>query len=289
MEPRILVTGATGTVGNETVKALSSMGAHVRAGIRSVVKGENLKRLPGVEVVEIDFARPNTLAAAFTGIDTAFLITPFDEHQVDMAKQLIDAAQKAGVRHVVRLSASGAEAEPGIQLGRWHREAERYLEAAELNYTHLRPASFMQNFVNMHAQTIIQENAFYLPLGQGRVTYIDARDIGAVAAEILLRPEGHDGMAYTLTGPEALSGEEVAAILSQATGRTISYVDVPEDAARNAMQQQGLPTWMIDSLLELNSICRANCASGTTNTVEEIIGRPPHTFEAFAQAYKECF
>ncbi|QHL88984.1 NmrA family NAD(P)-binding protein [Nibribacter ruber] len=289
MEKRILVTGATGTVGNETVKALSAMGAHVRAGLRSVVKGENLKRLPGVEVVEIDFSRPATLTAAFTGIDTSFLITPFDEHQVEMAKQLIDAAQKAGVRHVVRLSASGAEAEPGIQLGRWHREAEQYLEAAHLHYTHLRPTSFMQNFVNQHAQSIQEENAFYLPLGNGRVTYIDVRDIAAVAASILLHPEGHDGMAYTLTGAEALSGDEVASALSQATGRAISYVDVPEEAARNAMQQHQLPAWMIDSLLELNGICKANYASGTTDTVQEITGRPPHTFADFAETYKACF
>ncbi|WP_207432506.1 SDR family oxidoreductase [Sabulibacter ruber] len=289
MAETILITGATGTVGSATVKALSALGATVRAGVRSVIKGDNLKRLPGVEVVEIDFSRPESLKVAFTGVSTAFLITPFAENQVEMAKMLVDAAQAAGLRHVVRLSASGAEVEPGIQLGQWHRMAEEYLKATELNYTILRPGSFMQNFVNQHAQSIIQENSFYLPLGNGRVSYIDARDIGDVAAEILLRPEGHDDRAYTLTGPQALSGYEVAEVLSSVTGRTIEYIDVPEEAARASMQQHGLPDWMTESLLELNAISRAGYASGVTGEVQEIIGRAPYTFQDFAQTYKECF
>ncbi|AKQ44724.1 FMN-dependent NADH-azoreductase [Rufibacter radiotolerans] len=289
MSEIILVTGATGTIGSATVKALDSLGADVRAGVRSLIKGENLRRLPGVELVELNFSHPESLRVAFTGVSTAFLITPFTEDQVQMAKQLVDAAQEAGVRHVVRLSASGAEAEPGIQLGRWHREAEDYLKGKELNYTLLRPGAFMQNFVHQHAASIKSENAFYMPMGQGRVSYIDARDIGEVAAEILLRPEGHDGKAYTLTGPEALSGEEIAEIFSSVLGREIKYVDVPEEGARNAMQQMQLPNWMIDSLLELYSISRAGYASGVTSDVQEVIGRRPYTFREFVETYHDCF
>ncbi|WP_205504051.1 SDR family oxidoreductase [Rufibacter psychrotolerans] len=289
MSDTILVTGATGTVGSATVKALSAVGARVRAGVRSTIKGENLKRLPGVEVVELDFARPETLAVAFTGVSTALLITPFAADQVEMARKLVDAAQAAGLRHVVRLSASGAEVEPGIQLGQWHRMAEEYLKATELNYTILRPGTFMQNFVHQHAPSIVQENSFYLPMGNGRVAYIDVRDIGDVAAEILQRPEGHDAKAYTLTGPQALSGYEVAQVLSTATGRTISYIDVPEEAARASMQQGGLPDWMTESLLELNAISRTGYASGVTSDVQQIIGRAPYSFQDFALAYKECF
>ncbi|RNI30791.1 SDR family oxidoreductase [Rufibacter immobilis] len=289
MSSIILVTGATGTVGSATVAALSSQGAKVRAGVHSLIKGENLKRLPGVELVEIDFARPASLAVAFTGVSTALLITPFTQDQVAMAQQLIDAAQAAGVRHVVRLSASGAEAEPGIQLGQWHRQAEEYIKTKELAYTLLRPTSFMQNFVHQQAGSIKEQNAFYLPMGNGRVSYIDARNIGEVAAEILLRPEGHDGKAYTLTGPQALSGSEVARIFSQVTGRTIAYQDVPEEAVRTAMQQQGLPDWMTESLLELHAISRAGYASGLTSDVQAVLGREPYTFQQFAETYKDCF
>ncbi len=261
----------------------------MRAGVRSLIKGDNLKRLPGVELVEINFERPESLAVAFTGVNTAFLITPFTADQVEMAQKLTDAAQAAGVRHVVRLSASGAEVEPGIQLGQWHRQAEDYLKSSGLNYTLLRPGSFMQNFVHQYAPSIKAENAFYLPMGNGRVSYIDVRDIGDVAAQILLHPDEHTQMAYTLTGPQALSGYEIAEVFSSATGRPIEYLDVPEEAARAAMQQQNLPDWMTESLLELNAISRAGYASGVTSDVQQIIGRPPYTFEEFAVTYRDCF
>ncbi|MBC3538435.1 SDR family oxidoreductase [Rufibacter sediminis] len=285
----ILVTGATGTVGSATVKALSGLGANVRAGVRSLIKGDSLKRLPGVDLVEMDFDRPESLAVAFTGVNAAFLITPFTQDQVQMAQQLIDAAKAAGVRHVVRLSASGAEAEPGIQLGRWHRQAEEYIKSSGIPYTLLRPGSFMQNFVHQYAHSIKQENAFYLPLGEGRVSYVDVRDIGEVAANILMNPEAHVNQVYTLTGPQALSGSEIAAIFSGVTGRTIRYVDVPEEAALNAMQQQGLPNWMTESLLELNAISKAGYSSGVTSDAPEVTGHPAHTFENFVQTYRDCF
>ncbi|RNI26334.1 SDR family oxidoreductase [Rufibacter latericius] len=285
----ILVTGATGTVGSATVKALSLLGTDVRAGVRSLIKGDSLKRLPGVELVEINFDRPESLAVAFTGVKTAFLITPFSADQVEMARKLIDAAKTTGVEHVVRLSALGAEAVPGIQLGRWHREAEDYLKSTGMKYTILRPGGFMQNYVNQHAPSIKQNNAFYLPQGDGRAGYIDVRDIGEVAARILMNPEEHAGKEYSLTGLQALSGYEVAEALSKATGRTIQYMDVPEEAARNGMQQQGLPAWMVDSLMELSALTRAGYTSGVTNDVQEIIGRSPFTFEEFAHTFRECF
>lgn len=289
MSDIILVTAATGTVGKETVKALSAQGVRVRAAVHSLIKGENLKRLPGVELVEIDFNRPETLRLAFTGVDKALLITPFVENQVAVGQELINAAQAAAVQHVVRLSASGAEAEPGIRLGREHREVEQSLQSAEINHTILRPTQFMQNFVNQHSATIKEQNAFYISLGQGRISYIDARDIADAAAEILLNPAPHHGRVYTLTGPEALSGEEVAAILSLVVGREISYVDVPAEAARQAMEAHQLPAWMVGSLLELQDISKAGYASGITEDLPQILGRQPYSFHDFAVAYKTCF
>ncbi|GGK58387.1 SDR family oxidoreductase [Rufibacter glacialis] len=289
MANKILVTGATGTVGSATVKALSSLGAEVRAGVRSLIKGDNLKRLPGVETVELNFSRPENLAVAFTGVGAVFLITPFAQDQVEMAQKLIDAAKGAGVKHVVRLSVIGADAEPSIQIGRWHRQAEEYLKASGLPYTLLRPGGFMQNFVNQYATTIKENNVFYQPNGEGRAGYIDVRDIGAVAAHILMNPSEHAGLAYTLTGPQALSGHEVAEIFTTVLGRPIHYKDIPEDAARTAMQQQGLPDWMTESLLELSAITRAGYTSGLTSTVQEMLGREPHTFQQFVEAHKDCF
>jgi len=289
MRQTILVTGATGTVGREVVKQLAMQDdIRVRAGVHSLIKGENLRRLPDVEIVEMEFTDPESLHAAFTHVDKVFLITPFADGQVDMAKKLIGEAKKAGVKHIVKLSALGADAEPGIQLGRWHREIERYIEQSGIPYTFLRPASFMQNFELHNSGTIKQEGKIYMPTGDGKVSYIDARDIAAVAVQVLTT-DGHEGQVYELTGPEAISVSEVADTISYVTGKPVDFVDVPEDAARQAMQQQNIPNWMTECLLELYGVHRAGYSENITGKVEEITGRKPHTFRQFVKEYKECF
>lgn len=289
MATTILVTGATGTVGTQLIKALSNRGLTVRAGVHSLIKGERLKQLnPDVQLVEIDYHKPETLRVALTGVTRLCLITPFSEDQVELAKGVIDAAREAGVEQVVRLSAAGADAEPGIQLGRWHREVEQYLAQSGLGYTILRPGSFMQNFANYNADSICHEGKLYMPLGEGQVSYIDARDIAATAAHILAADtQAHQGQAYTLTGPAALSTTEVAAAIGEATGQPVSYVDVSEEAAAQSMTAS--PAWMRDAMLELHGLAKAGYAAGTTSTVEEITGCPPHTFAQFAHDYSSCF
>jgi uncharacterized protein YbjT (DUF2867 family) len=289
MHETILVTGATGTVGREVIKQLSLVdGVRVRAGVHSVIKGENLKRLPDVELVEIEFTDPESLHAAFTHVDKVFLITPFTDNQVEMAKTLIDEAKKAGVKHIVKLSALGADQETGLLLGRWHREIEEYIAQSGIPFTFLRPSSFMQNLVNYNSKTIKEANTFYLSTGNGKVGYIDSRDIASVGVE-LLTGHGHEGMAYDLTGPEALSADELAAIISEVTGKPVNYTDVPEESTREAMKTENVPGWMIDAMLELHHSYKSGKGDYITNTVEELIGRKPHTFRQFVQDYKECF
>jgi uncharacterized protein YbjT (DUF2867 family) len=140
----------------------------------------------------------------------------------------------------------------------------------------------MQNFVEQYGDSIRGESKFHLPLGEGKIAYIDVRDIAAVAAAILTADiSQHHGQAYTLTGPAALTGQEVAEAIGQACGRPISYVDIPEEAARQAMAQ--LPAWMSDALLELNAMGKAGYAATTTTAVQDLTGHPPHTIEQFAR------
>jgi len=277
----ILITGATGTVGSETVKALAGDDVRVRAGVHSLIKGDRFRNLPNVEMVHLDFNNPDTLKAAFTGVTRVFLITPFTEDQVSIGKLLIDYAQEAGVKQVVRLSALGADAEPGIQLGRWHREIEEYLENSGLPYTILRPASFMQNFVQYNADSIRNEDKIYMPLGQGEIGYIDVQDIAEVARIVLMSPD-HLNQIYELTGPEALTVNDVAHALTQATNRLIVYVDVPEEVAAAAMAQNHMPDWMVSAMLELHGIAKAGYASNITNTVEKLTGLPARSIYDFA-------
>lgn len=288
MRQTILVTGATGTVGREIIKQLALQDVNVRAGVHSIIKGENLKRLPGVEIVELDFRNPDSLHAAFTHVDRLMLITPLSEDQLEMARNLVEEAKKQGVKYITKLSALGAGAEPGIQLGRWHRQMERYVEESGIPYTILRPAGFMQNLVNHSATSVKKEGKFYMPLGDGKVSYIDARDIAAVAVEVLLSDE-HAGKVYDLTGPEALSHQEMATLLSEATGKQIEFVDVPEEAARQTMESQHTPAAIADALLELYAAQKAGKSAKVTSTVQEITGRTPHSFRQFAKDYQECF
>ncbi|MGY2131505.1 SDR family oxidoreductase [Hymenobacter sp. HD11105] len=289
MSQTVLVTGATGTVGTEVVLALANRGVTVRAGVHSIIKGDRFSHITsGVQLVEMDFHKPETLHVALTGVGRVFMITPVTDDQVAISQQFIDIAKKTGVQQIVRLSVIGAEAEPGLQFGRWHREVEKYLEQSGLPYSLLRPSGFMQNFVEQYGHSIRQDGKFYLPLGEGKIAYIDVRDIAAVAASILTADIGqHQGQAYTLTGPAALSGHEAAQALRQATGRSIFYVDIPEEAARQAMAQ--LPAWMTDALLELHAMAKAGYAAATTSTVQELTGHPPFTFEQFAHDYKQHF
>lgn len=280
MASTILVTGATGTIGSEVVKALAAKpGVTVRIGVRSAAKAEKLAA-DNVVPVDFDYEKPETFAAAVKGADRLFLLTPSTADQVEMARKLIDAAKEAGVKHIVKLSAIGADMEPGIQLGRWHRAVEKLVEASGISYTILRPGSFMDNFINFAPPG--PDGNIYMPLGTGAVSYIDSRDVAAVAATVLTE-EGHYGKAYDLTGPEALKTDEVAKAIGEASGRDVHYVDVPDEAARKGMLDMHMPTQMVDAMMELHGISKAGYASGISPLVKQITGKAPRTFAEFAR------
>lgn len=289
MSSTILVTGATGTVGTELVKALVNRGITVRAGVHSIIKGDRLRQLnPGVQLVELDYQRPETLAVAFTGINRLFLLTPTSPETVSMSQQLIDAAHRAGVEKVVKLSAEGVGQDSNIQLDRWHREIEEYLAQSGLSYAVLRPSNFMQNFVRNHCATVQQEGKFYLPLSDAQVTFIDVRDIAEAAAILLTTdPAAHAGQAYHLTGPAALTGQQVAEALSEATSHPVTYVPISEDQFGTNMADA--PNWQIQTMQELYQGYRAGKSSTVSPEVERLTGRAPHTIQQFAHDYRAQF
>lgn len=286
MASTILVTGATGTIGSEVVKALAAKpGVTVRVGVRSAAKAEKLLG-PNVVPVDFDFKKPETIAAAVKGADRVFLLTPSSPEQVELGTALVEAAKAAGVKHIVKLSAVGVEHEPGIQLARWHRAVEKLIEASGIAYTHLRPAHFMDNFI--HYNPPAPDGNVYLPFGTGAVSYIDSRDIAAVAAAVLTE-ETHYGKAYDLTGPAALTTAEAVKVISAAAGREFHYVDVPEAAASKAMLDMHMPEPMVAALMELHGIVKAGYASGLSTLVEQLTGRAPRTFAEFARDHASAW
>ncbi len=181
----------------------------------------------------------------------------------------------------------GAAPDAGVVFGRWHAQIEQYLAQSGLAHTLLRPSYFMQNFL-ISAQPMADQGVLYGMTGEGRVGYIDTRDIAAVAAQVLTCP-GHQGNSYMLTGPEALSAAEVAERLSAAVGRQVRYVDLPPDAFRQALAGAGLPGWLADALIEGNTLLAAGHGAGVTGEVAKLTGRPPRTFEQFAADHRIAF
>lgn len=276
----ILVTGATGTIGSSTVKALKAKGAAFKVGARSPdkLKGQ------GVETALFDWDKPETYGPALQGVDKVFVLTPLAEKQVEYTQLLVNAAKKAGVKHIVKLSVMGVDAEPGITFGRMHRDSEKVIKDSGIAWTMLRPTFFMDNYFNYYGVDPKKDSTVYAPRGQGKAAWVDARDIGEVAAVVLTHP-GHENKAYDLTGPEALGDNEVLAILSQALGHKYTYVDVPEEAARKSMQDMQMPAWIVQGFLELNMIIRNGWSSSTSTSVKDVLGRPARSFKDYAKDY----
>ncbi len=281
MSSRILVTGASGRAGTEMVRQLAAAGASVRAAVHYPDR-EAESRVGRVDFVEVDFARPDTLDTAFEGVDEAVLITPEDAQMVAMTANLVRSAERSGVKHLVRVSFLHAGTGVGGALLEWHREAEEIVTASSIPCVILRPNSYMQNFQTMYAPSIYVRGAFFTPMGAGRISYIDARDVADAAVQIVLQGE-RDDRAYSLTGPEPLGHEQIAAILTREVGQPIRYVDVGEDDACLALRRRGASEELIEALCELWLAMRRDAFATATGDFEELTGRPPRGFVEFVR------
>lgn len=283
----ITVTGSTGTIGTELVRLLSAAGAPVRAVLRDYGRAHPL---PHVAWLQADLTDGTLLEPTLSGTRQLFLLTGnrpgFGQTQIGV----IRAAERLGVDHVVRLSALGATPRTKSALAREHWEAEQALEESSMSWTILRPHAFMQNWLGDVAESVREEGAIYAAVGEGRVPFIDARDIAAVAAEALLHPERHTGQRYVLTGGEAVGYGTLARALSGELGRVVTYHALSMDAMRERMERQGMPAAMIDSYLALAAYQKAGGPTErVSDSVERILGRPPRTVQDFARDYREHF
>jgi uncharacterized protein YbjT (DUF2867 family) len=284
MTGRILVTGAGGTVGRLVVPLLVAAGAPVRAGLHDL-HADPFETTPGVEPVVLDFDDPVSLDAAFDRVRAVYLVTPQTPDSVRFVRAAVAAAKKAGVQHVVRQSVYNAETgRDGI--ARWHRETEGLIRISGLRHTFLRPNSFMQNFLTIYRDSILQEGAFSLPLGRAALSSLDVRDLAA-AAVAALTTERADREAYVLTGPEALTGRQFAEILARAIDRPIAYRNEPEDARR--APRTDAERAESEALRELGREMRAGELARVTRGVRELAGRAPISFERFVRDHLWAF
>ncbi len=269
----ILVTGATGDIGKRTIEALAGRGATVKAAVRSASSGGELEAL-GAQPVAFDFGDPAGMRAALAGVDHLFLITPFVEFSRPLVEAAVAAARDAGVGFVLRMSAIGADANSPMAIGRDHGSAEQPVVESGLRWSVLRPTFFQDNPLRYQGGAIAATGSFYGAAEQGAASSISPDDIAAAAAAILLDPTPHVGKTYTLTGPEPLTEQQVAAVLSEASGRDVGYVSMPGEQLLAAMVGQQTPQWQAQALVDLEAVKRQGWAAEVTPDLEQILGRP---------------
>lgn len=274
---KILVIGASGTVGTELSRLLAAQG-------QSVVKATS--RTPSAaDQVQVDLASQKGLKTAFEGVDRAFLMAPpgYADQEAVLAP-LIAEAQARGLKKVVLMTAMGANADENAPM----RKAERRLEASGLAFNIIRPNWFMQNFNTFWLHGIQSAGQIFLPVGAAKGSFIDARDIAAVAAR-LLTSDAFSNRDFDLTGARALDHAEVADILTRTAGKAIGFTDISAEAMLEGLLGAGLPKDYAEFLVLILGYFKAGYAERTTDAVQQITGQAPRSFEQYAQDYRSSW
>jgi len=282
---RILVTGATGNVGAHVVRELQTRAACVRAMARDTAAAQT--RLGDVELARADFDDPASLRRALDGVDRVYLCAADGPDKVAHETAMIDAAAAAGVERIVKLSARHADPASPLPAFRWHGEIESHLLRSPVPAVILRPAFFMTNLL-MVAGGVAQTGMLFAPTAGRPVAMIDIRDVAAAAAVTLLT-DGHVGRTYELTGPAAVTFDEVAAALTAATGRPVRSVDLTADEARPSFAAAGLPDWLVAHLTGVFAMIRADGLASATDDVRSLTGHPARDITAFARDFAAAF
>lgn len=271
MTGAVLVMGATGTVGAAVVAELVAAAVPVRAAMTRLRAAA-----PGAVAVQLDLTEPAGWGPALEGVDRMFLMRPPAVSDVKTyLRPLIALAAERSVRHVVFLSVMGVNR----LLPHW--QVERDVEAAGLPHTFLRPGFFAQNLLTAYRADIVEHDRIRLASGRGRTSFVDTRDVAAVAAMALVEPGAHEGKSYTLTGPEALGYDRVASLLSARLGRPIDYQSIGLLRLRRELLAQGLDRAYVNVQLVINAVAAVGGAARMTGDLRALLGREPTTLVQF--------
>jgi uncharacterized protein YbjT (DUF2867 family) len=276
----ILLTGATGTTGQETVRQLLEKKVPFRVMSRDIARAKSVLG-PDLDYVQGDFAAPDTLAAAFDGIKRLSLLCAFSEKMVAHELNAVAAAKRAGISHIVKMSAIGSAPDAPTMIRRWHGEIEQRIEREGFIFTNLWPNAFMQNF-RRFAPFIKKDGVFYAALGDSRVALVDVVDVAAVTVAALTE-DGHEEQTYEITGPRAYSYEDCAEILSRVLSKSVRFESVSMSASHKALVDAGLAKALADALIEIDQMFIDGFGAPVTDVVDRVVGRPPRSFEAFVR------
>lgn len=283
MDLRIMVTGATGTLGSELVRILLEKERDVVAVTR------DLERLPqGVKGIQMAFENRSLLEQAFRDIDVLVFIQPLCENMIEQAQNVISAAQASGVQFVLKLSGYGASRGSRYLFQRVQGEADALLTDSRLHYCIVQPNIYMQCFLKEHLDALMQ-GVLYLPEGEGRTSFVDARDVAEATAQILEDPWRYHRKILEFTGGRAISNAEAVSIISYNARRRISYVPITEDAAKKLLFKSEGSSWMRDVRMTQFRAAREGSISEVTGSLRKILGREPRSFEVYCEDVRSAW
>ena len=285
MANHILITGGTGTIGSHLIQRLKNSNASFTAMVRSEQKATDLEHL-GVNTILGDFEDEDSIKNALKGVNKLFLLTPPTLNQDKYKQVAIQAAVANGIHQIVSVSAVGASEDATLHLGKMHGIGDKIVQDSGIPYAILRPHSFMQNFLG--SIETIKSGQLYGSTGEAKIPYIDARDIADIAFHILMN-KGYNNKVYTLTGPEAVSGLEVANSIGTEISKEVKYINIPFEVQRQALYDAGIPKWLVDDLVELNKIWSQGYGVEISSTTQDILGHKGRDIQSFARDYKAYF
>jgi uncharacterized protein YbjT (DUF2867 family) len=286
MKSKILVTGATGTIGSFVCRYLKESDADFVALVRSDEKAKKLNE-NGINTIIGDFQEPASLERLPNDIGKIFLLSATSPKSPELQGNLVRIAKERSINHIVKVSARGSGIDANFNIGRFHGQTEKQIRDLGIPFTFLHPHSFMQNLL-FEAQTIKEQDTIYSSMGDGKIAMIDARDIAMVAVKALTE-NGHEGKNYKLTGPEPVSYHDIVHELSAIVGRTIRYVSLTPEIHLQEMLKAGMPDWLADDLVSLNQVYAANEAMEVSPDVERVTGKKPLSIKRFLNDYKDHF
>ena len=282
---KILVTGASGNVGHYVVSELKKFNETIRAASSDTAKIHKIFQ-DEVEAIEFDFTRSETFDEALKGVDRIFLMRPPHLGKPENLYPFIDAAKRYPIQLISFLSLMGVEKNTIPP----HHKIEKYIEASGIPFCHIRPGFFMQNVSGIHSYEIKTMDTILIPAGQSKTSFIDAADIGCAIATVLHQPHKHRNTAYTITGPEALDYNQIANILTEVTGRKITYANPGFLRYRkHYIQVRKFDKQYVDVTLALYLMTRLGSAKATTDTFYKLTGKQPRSFETFAHENRDAF
>jgi uncharacterized protein YbjT (DUF2867 family) len=242
----------------------------------------------GAEVVELNFDKPDTVKQAFVGIESVFLLIPLLQNSVTPHNSAVDAAKAAGVKFIVSISAAGADAKSPAHLPREHGECDDYLRASGIPYSILLPTFFYTNWLHQVERIKTQSVITGASGGDSKFAVIDPDDIADVAIEILLNQSKHHNSTYNLAG-HLVTDNDAAKLFTTVLGKEIKYVDSSLEDYSATLSKFGVPKWLADDFVFLETVKRNGWAATVNDTVKQIIGRDPRAFRSWIESNKAAF